>query len=178
MSIPQCSLLRSTLTLALVCVFAHSTPAIRADEPELRVGDDWVIPLVRIEPGEFEMGRSSRGSFAAAALSFGEQGDWATEGPVRQVTISKPFFIGKYKITTEQFCRFLNSTDDPDQYVDLNSFSSIEKRDGKYAPQDGKDNYSMNGVHWDGATQFCKWLSTNSGRKVRLPTEAEWEYVD
>ncbi len=177
MSIPQSSLLRSNLTLALVYVFAHSTLAIRADEPELRVGDDWVIPLVRIEPGEFEMGRRSRGSFAAAALSFGEQGDWATEGPVRQVTICKPFLIGKYKITTEQFCRFLNSTDDPDQYVDLNTFSSIEKRDGKYVPQGGKDNYPMNVVHWDGATQFCKWLSTNSGRKVRLPTEADWEYV-
>ena len=177
MSRPLSCLFRSSLHLALVCAFAHSTPTIRADEPELSVGDDWSIPLVRIDSGAFEMGRSSGGSFAAAALSFGEQGDWITEGPVRQVTISKPFFIGKYKITTEQFCRFLNSTDNPGQYIDLNTFSSIEIRGGKYVPQEGKDHYPMNVVHWDGATQFCKWLSTNSGRKVRLPTEAEWEYV-
>jgi len=30
-------------------------------------------------------------------------------------------------------------------------------------------------VNWFEATEFCKWLSKQTGRTVRLPTEAEWE---
>jgi formylglycine-generating enzyme required for sulfatase activity len=168
---------RNPLAIALIYVLAHCTPVTRADEPALRIGDDCVIPLVRVVPGNFAMGRSSRGARAAAALSFGEQGDWATEGPVRNVTISKPFSIGKYKITAEQFCRFLNSIAVPERFVGINQFSYIEKRDGVYRPKEGKKTYPINVVHWDGATHFCEWLSKSSGRTVRLPTEAEWEFV-
>jgi formylglycine-generating enzyme required for sulfatase activity len=126
---------RNPLAIALIYVLAHCTPVTRADEPALRIGDDCVIPLVRVVPGNFAMGRSSRGARAAAALSFGEQGDWATEGPVRNVTISKPFSIGKYKITAEQFCRFLNSIAVPERFVGINQFSY----EGRRAPWGNKD---------------------------------------
>jgi formylglycine-generating enzyme required for sulfatase activity len=161
--------MRVAMALAFGYALMQPTLAIKADESQLRVSDDCVVPLVRIAPGKFEMGRSSRGSFAAAAFSLGDQGDWATEGPVRRVTISKPFF--------EQFCKFLNLIDHPDQYVRVNKYSQIEKNNGEYVPKNGKDDYPINVVHWDGAVQFCKWLSKTSGREVRLPTEAEWEYV-
>lgn len=176
MSLLNCNLMRSTFTLALTFLLAHSTP-IRADEPVLHVGDDYVIPLVRIPPGKFEMGRSSQGALTSAAFSFGEQGDYATEGPVRKVSISEPFLIGKYKITAEQFCKFLNLIDAPERFVSINQFSNIEERDGMFHPKDGKKTHPINVVNWDGATNFCKWLSETSGRKVRLPTEAEWEYA-
>lgn len=71
-------------------VYMHFVPFGRADEV-LRIGNTVAIPLVRIEPGEFEMGRSSRGSFTASLLSLGEQGDWVAEGPVWQVTINSGF---------------------------------------------------------------------------------------
>jgi formylglycine-generating enzyme required for sulfatase activity len=163
------------LTMLVVVLFPQ---AGRADkESVLLVEGGIAIPLVHIRPGQFEMGRSSKGALFAGILSHGEQGDWATEGPVREVTISKGFYIAKYKITCKQFCAFLNSTENADKHVNLNTFAWIERRNGKYRPKDGKDTHPINVAHWDGAVNFCRWLTAASGRTVRLPTEAEWEYV-
>lgn len=165
------------ISAGLILVLMLSVKVLQAEDTTLQLADDFNIELVRIPSGEFDMGRSSRGALIAATLSLGEQGDSATEGPMRRVVISNPFFIGKYKITCEQFCRFLNSIDNPERYVSLNHFSRIEQRDGAYSPKEGMKSHAVNVVHWEGATAFCEWLSKNSGRKVRLPTEAEWEYV-
>ena len=32
-------------------------------------------------------------------------------------------------------------------------------------------------VKWNAAEAFCQWLSDEKGLKMRLPTEAEWEYA-
>lgn len=35
----------------------------------------------------------------------------------------------------------------------------------------------MVGVSWDDAVAFCKWLSKMLGRKIMLPSEAQWEFA-
>ncbi len=127
---------------------------------KLAVDDKMNTDLIYIEPSSFIMGDTS--------------GD---ERPQRKVTITKGFYIGKYKVTCIQFCKFLNAIDNPQDYVALNKYARIEMKDGVYVPKPDCGNGAINVVHWQGAVAFCEWLSHQTARTVRLPTEAEWEFV-
>lgn len=43
------------------------------------------------------------------------------------------------------------------------------------AAASGNENFPVIGVNWDEATAYCNWLSAGTGKKYRLPTEAEGE---
>jgi formylglycine-generating enzyme required for sulfatase activity len=78
-----------------------------------------------------------------------EEGREYSESPQHQVTIA-PFFIGKYLVTQEQHYAVME-----------------EKRKKK----------PVEYVYWDTANEFCQKLSQKTGKKYRLPSEAEWEYA-
>jgi formylglycine-generating enzyme required for sulfatase activity len=83
-----------------------------------------------------------------------------SEEPVRDVTI-KPFALGKYEVAFEEY----------DQYVELS---------GSKPPVDegwGRGHRPVIIVSWDDAKVYAKWLSQATGKRYRLPTEAEWEYA-
>jgi formylglycine-generating enzyme required for sulfatase activity len=139
--------------------------------------DKLSIDLVYIKPGSFIMGRDiGRGEkFLSRIAPF--EASYPNDGPSRKVKITKGFYIGKYKVTCTQFCEFLNSIDNPQDYVELNKFARIEIKDGIYVPRKDCKNGAINVVHWKGAEAFCEWLSKQTGFTVRLPTEAEWEFT-
>jgi eukaryotic-like serine/threonine-protein kinase len=76
------------------------------------------------------------------------------ESPQHPVTVPG-FFMGKYEVTQAQY-----------QAIMGNNPSNF-KGDTKPVEQ----------VSWDDAVEFCQKLSQKTGRKYRLPSEAEWEYA-
>lgn len=90
--------------------------------------------------------------------SIGE-GD-PNERPVREVCVSD-FYMGKYEVTNAQYKRFR-----PGHDSGTSEGMSLDK-----------DGMPVVNVSWDDAMAFAAWLSQESGKIYRLPTEAEWEYA-
>ncbi len=106
------------------------------------------------------------------------------EKPPHDVTVSD-FYLGKYEVTNAQYAAFLNAYGS-DQ-VKTGEFEGqsmiythqwgIQKNDDRWAPTSGYENQPVVPVTWYGASEYCNWLSVQTGQKWRLPTEAEWEYA-
>ncbi len=115
------------------------------------------MTLVRIEPGTFLMGQDGP-PLQIYSLST-HHGDFRNadpdEAPVREVTISHPFYMGVTEVTLGQYRQF----------------------DPGYRQGRGGDDEAASGISWHQAVAFCRWLSEKEGLPYRLPTEAEWEYA-
>jgi len=110
------------------------------------------MQFVQIPAGSFYMGSPSS-----------EKGRNEYEGPVHEVRITKPFYMGKYEVTQAQWKVVMGTT--LSQQHDKAKSLWLLKGEGPEHP--------MYYVTWEDATEFCKRL----GREFRLPTEAEWEYA-
>lgn len=83
------------------------------------------------------------------------------ELPVHQVWIDA-FFLAAYQVTNREYQRFIRSTGHPAPpfWTDSNFH---------------RPDQPVVGVSWYDAIAYCDWLSAETQRAYRLPTEAEWE---
>jgi formylglycine-generating enzyme required for sulfatase activity/uncharacterized caspase-like protein len=116
------------------------------------LGNGVTLKMVSIPSGSFLMGSPK------TEIERSED-----EGPQHRVTVSE-FFIGKYPVTQAQWKAVAAL---PKVKQDLESDPANFKGADRPVEQ----------VAWDDAVEFCSRLSKKTGRKYRLPSEAEWEYA-
>ncbi len=126
--------------------------------------------MVVIPAGSFTMGSPSR-----------EEGRDEDEGPQHQVTISKPFAVGKYEVTRGEFARFVDATGhSTGEACWTYEQGEWERRSGRGWRDPGyrqDERHPVPCVSWDDAKAYVAWLSRKTGERYRLLSEAEWEYA-
>ncbi|MBS3764809.1 MAG: SUMF1/EgtB/PvdO family nonheme iron enzyme, partial [Planctomycetes bacterium] len=96
----------------------------------------------------------------AGEFEMGSNSGDDDEKAVHTVRITKPFYMGVTEVTQEQWQAVMGEN----------------RENPSFFYFDGKQN-PVETVSWNDLTEFCKKLSQRTGRRVRLPTEAEWEYA-
>lgn len=120
-------------------------------EPDPDPVDPALLPaMVDIPAGQFQMGTQ------------GASGQDYDEAPAHSVSVSA-FRMSACEITNVQYEAF-----DPEHKT-----IRTEREEGISK----KDDQAVVDVSWNNAVAYCAWLSKQTGKNYRLPTEAEWEYA-
>ena len=86
-----------------------------------------------------------------------EQGRSEDEGPQHPVIVAGPYAIGKTEVTQVQWVALMGSNP-------------------SYFPNCGAD-CPVEGVSWNDVQEYLSRLNAKTGKRYRLPSEAEWEYA-
>jgi len=106
------------------------------------IGKDVKLEMVLIPAGKFVMGSPKK------------EKDRSDDETQHEVTLTKPFYIGKYEVTQEQWEAVMGK--------------NPSRRKGAKLP--------VTDVSWNNCQDFIKKLNAKTNGGYRLPTEAEWEY--
>ncbi len=105
--------------------------------------------MVVVPAGQFVMGSPPS-----------ETGRYEDEGPPHLVTIAKPFAVGKYEVTFNEW----------EACVRDKSCATVKDDTGRGRRPVIKVNYGQ-------AIGYAEWLADKTGKKYRLLSEGEWEYA-
>ena len=128
--------------------------------------------MVLIPPGRFQIGCAFIGGCDAGGV------------PEHDVEFEAPFGLSKYEVTRGQFARFVQSTGygtEGERDQGCRTWADGWERDSyrtwKHPGFSQTDSHPAVCVSWDDAVAYTQWLSDETGKLYRLPSDAEWEYA-
>jgi sulfatase modifying factor 1 len=135
--------------------------------------------MVVVPPGRFMMGSTPEDS----ELGGVRERDRSREWPAREVTIARPFAIGRYEVTVEDYAAFAEATGRKAGSACLTwkiQENAWGNRDGATwidpgIPQTGE--HPVGCIDYHDSEAYAAWLTGKTGHRYRIPTEAEWEYA-
>jgi len=130
----------------------------RLSEPQagqvrtIELGNRVIMEFVYVPAGEFWMGADESDLDA-----------YEDEKPKHNVYLDA-YWIGKYPVTNQQYACFIKETKHrtPDHW-----------KNGQIP--NNKEDHPVVHVYWNDAVAFTEWLSQKCNKKIKLPTEAQWE---
>ncbi|MDX2147268.1 MAG: SUMF1/EgtB/PvdO family nonheme iron enzyme [Planctomycetota bacterium] len=147
----------ATAAVAIPGIPTDRVPVFKEPVP----GTTVFLDMVLVPGGEFEPAGRPTGSESA------------------RVTI-KPFYIARYEVTWDMYDSYVFALDGADSGAGSGGADAVARPSKPYIPPDrgfGHAGYPAISITYKGATEFCNWLSSKSGRRFRLATEAEWEWA-
>jgi len=164
------ALVSGSMVIGLGLMFLAMLQGAESKEEVIDLGEGVKLEMVLIPSGKFMMGSTKEAVKAAL------KGDFFFKESIKdkeeaeaikivedqfelerqhEVTITKPFYMGKYEVTQEQWQRVM--------------LTNKSKKKGAKLP--------VTNVSWDDCQEFIKKLNAVTKGEFRLPTEAEWEYA-
>jgi len=160
--------------LLLTCAAATSAQPL-APERALVPGEsfkecDLCPEMVVVPAGSFTMGSPE---------SEASRNSW--EGPQHEATFAKPFAVGKFEVTVDQFAAFVRDTGYRSGVVcwtyENGKFDDRFDRSWRTPGYSQDGSYPAACLNWTDAKAYVDWLAKKTGKGYRLPSESEWEYA-